>query len=409
MELARPSKRIGVIYKRKRKRFSLNAIAALLYFVSVTFVFPFSDRKIVYILQLLCLIISIINNVKIYKRLKVNTPIKVCSIIFLFLTIFLFSFSRHSQFYVIKAFLPILIMLFWAQDGIGNISKKTEKPIWFILFCLFLAETVFIFLNPGSDTVFASMFEDRNFRDFIIALFLIYSLNKKRYLASLLLFVLRVFASFGRGFILFIGLFFIIRLLKLLFPAFFIKFSSFLKKRGVIFVFVVLSVLFLVLFSYYWVNVTAANGVVEYKQGLNDMSNLERFNANIYAVEELFSSDKFAISGYGGELHMELFGEDYSNREYVFYHGIVLVQPHCSVLNFLMCFGIVPGFIYLASFSNVLRKTVSFFNVDLLIPFIVYTLFLWIYPNNGLEMFFVLLLMLINRIKGVRDEKTFKR
>ena len=267
----------------------------------------------------------------------------------------------------------------------------------------FIVEMIFTYMSGNSSFGFKSLFEDRNFRDFIIALFIVISYEKKRYKGAIIVFLLRLIIFSGRGYVFFLVMYFGIKILKKFRPRFFLRFSDWCGKPGRIFFLMMTLLSLLIAFSYLWVNTIGSLAQLSAVGGLRDMSNLERFNANVYAVEELLHNKEFFFSGYGGELITSIFGLDYAERELIRYNGVVLVQPHCAMLNLFMCFGIVPGFIYLIVMANLFRKVISFENVEILLAFLIYSMILWIFPNNGLEMVIFVICMLNNNKKKMTE------
>lgn len=362
----------------------------MLYFIVCVFFLPFSMRMMVYPMQMLMVIVPLFYKIINERTFLVNKYLFAGCVGVIAIIILVICFSEYSQFYLIKAYLALFLVIIYSRYGIYQRNRHRELFFIRIIVALFVVELIIQSLGRA-DLIERLLFGDANYREIICVMFSLYLLKRGYRFYGYLLIGIRLLFSPGRGTILFLLICILFAIVKKMQLTKIRKIAIFFSRPATILIFQLLLGLGIAIFSFFWVQKIVPLGLVEYRTGLNDMSNYQRFNANIYATMELLTNKKFIFGGYGGELRDSILAG--VNEVSTKFRGVTLVQPHASIINTLMCMGWIPGLVYFASWGSIFRRIVNEDNIGYFIAFSVYSVILLIYPNNGIELVFALLMI----------------
>lgn len=134
-----------------------------------------------------------------------------------------------------------------------------------------------------------------------------------------------------------------------------------------------LNTLIIVPFSYMWVEVVSASGVLPHQAGLNDTSNRMRFRANLEAIDALHNDWLLLFRGYDAALKRVLGVFDIGTREYARFVPIAderSVQTHHSILNLALTVGVLMTVVYLLVLSSVLTRVLTYRSWAFVLPYV---------------------------------------
>ncbi|MDC7290716.1 hypothetical protein NXH76_23275 [Blautia schinkii] len=376
-----------------------NYISGILFGILTYLVIPIEYERLCLIPIILICVINIFYSF--LCHVKINRRVLISGIMLTY-TILLLMLSQYRQDYVFRAWITILMIILMEQNGIERVSTRQESIIWFLALSLLVYRAIVsprMYDGTGSP-IFQTAFYDRIETELCIILFMYYAV-KNRHISGVIYAVLYYFLlSTSRGTLLLLTMFFGVRYGKTFIKNFLKKRIESLRKRKRLLA-LALSLFFIfIIFSYYWVYQVADSGVASHGFGINDTSNFSRFASTIYSIKELLLKHNLLISGFGSELR-NVMGIPIGQN--VRYMGQWLVQSHNSILNLLLCFGIIPGILYLDVLFMIIKKVFNFDNLEYTLGYIVYSFIIVLIAKKGLDVFW-LYILLIPEVKGTRLE-----
>jgi hypothetical protein len=105
------------------------------------------------------------------------------------------------------------------------------------------------------------------------------------------------------------------------------------------------------------------------------------------------------ISGFGSDLKTVM---GISDGESIKYMGQWLVQSHNSILNLLLCFGYLPGVLYLFVLFNLVKKYLNIQSIEYAIGFLLYSFIIVLIAKKGLDVFWIYVLMIPETKQRIR-------
>lgn len=249
-------------------------------------------------------------------------------------------FSRHGYKYTLQNNLFLLssfFLLFYNQ----RMNKKNEQKnifLNFVLSSLYLIGSFYFILECIKNKTgfnYAGL-GDQNYTAFLSLIFLYIFINKRKWICATCS-IICIFLTTSRAGIIFataLILLYILNQLK--------KKKDILpvisNKKYIICCLLIFLIapLFTYIISYLWVSVLTANGIVGYKEGINDISNAIRFSSNINAFLKYFSDIKVIIFGVDYDIYSFLGINTIDPSNGAVFNGFRVVQPHNVYLNLLL-------------------------------------------------------------------------
>ena len=297
--------------------------------------------------------------------------------------------SEYTQNYIIRGWLSILLMYLFYTNGVERISRMGDGILWVMIDILLIYRTIVSERMADGSLIFHTAFFDRIETECIIILFMFLGIKTKHYFCIVYTVWYLVTISTSRGSLMLFGLFFIVRYIKKAIPWFISKVVNIFRRPRILFyVFGCLLFVFIA-FCYYWVNGVGVRNLTEYRASIFDTSNFARFSSSVYAVEVLLKNNNLLFSGFGTDLK-EYMGLNGGQRLFM---GHALVQTHNSFLSLLLCYGIIPGAIYIAILCHIVRKYFTNDNLEYIIGFVIYTFIIVLLGKRNYDLFWVFILM----------------
>lgn len=238
--------------------------------------------------------------------------------------------------------LALTLLLLWCISALRNINDYREFVIPSAWDKNYTGMTIFL--------IFSYYFK----RKFYIGLIpcILYSLTLSSRLYQLCILLLVIFTI-------------IIRIMRKKESKFFYKLLNI--DHNIIFLIAILSAVFVVLFSFFWMLSISSRGVSQYQQSWNDTSNAIRTRSNVYATLLISSDPELIVRGYDDDITKVLGVEDETSSTR--FYGFRLVQPHHLVLNLLLRHGFAFTICYIFLLSVLVEKYCTIDNIPLIMVY----------------------------------------
>ena len=118
-----------------------------LYFLMTVFFIPYSYRQVTYIFMFIMVLIHIL----IVKKNENALTMKGKYLLFMMAVLFFCGFailtSEYSQFYLIMAYFPILIVFLWEKNGLLRLGRMNERILCYFVLILFMIENIALYIS----------------------------------------------------------------------------------------------------------------------------------------------------------------------------------------------------------------------------------------------------------------------
>ncbi len=271
----------------------------------------------------------------------------------------------NSQVYVLMRLVCLLGVYLLSYNDILTSSEGTGVD-WFFIITLIMILAGMISSFASREFTFGRT-DNRNYASVLVFMFFLYCNKKRHPLGIVLGIIFAIVFPQSRSYLLLFGLFYVCWIFK---KQIFAALNKIKLNHS--FVLILLLTVITVILSYVWVYQISVHGISGYHQSLNDLSNQQRFVANIYAFERILQDKNTRIWGYGSNL-LEVMG---INNRISMYMGVSLLQAHNSVLNLLLRMGILSGILYFIVATSVIDKYFTEDNIPFILPYLINSMFM---------------------------------
>jgi hypothetical protein len=222
---------------------------------------------------------------------------------------------------------------------------------------------------------------DPNFSSIISFFFLVYC-DKQGYKIGYLFSIITLFFFKSRAYFLALLLFYLVKIIKHSFKEKFLK-----LKINNFFVLSFISIILIYIISFIFLIYVSVENIPG-KRNFNDISNKNRFLANVRVIGVLLNDPKGFFWGYGEKLEEKFIG----NKPRSLY-GI----PHNSILKPLLIYGFFAIIIYLLIYGNEVNKRFNYENYEYIYSYFIFSMFLHSLFEMAYGIAFIYLLSLEKR------------
>lgn len=382
----------------------INFYIVTIYSIVSVFILPMVNmnikRKVFLCVFLFVNLFYILINYKKILDVKLSRKELVSWTLLMISYLFYIISTQYSIGYTTTILLFLIIVRLSFPNGISELVRNRKLNI--IVYTIMCISIIIQLILPkygtnGKVTLF--FVKDKNYTGVIMFLAFIYFNKNKLIFGQILCIILTLFLD-SRAYSLMIIIFYISKIFKKNITYIGGKLSLNSSYKVLI-----LSLIFIIVFSNIWLNYVASSGVKNYQEGLNDISNKMRVVSNINVLDRIKNDiENYYLIAYGYDYDIKnvLGISSYNTSSHAIRNGVRLVQPHNSILNIVIKSGIIFSIIYFYILSKLMDKIYTRENIEYILPYLANTIFL----HGLLDTEYFLLFILVTSIPIYNKNKT---